>query len=122
MSTFRTITVNGEVPSASFENAAFPYGLDWENKTIVDKAGNPCPIYLKKGTNEIRFQATVGKWADVLRAVEESNRRLNDMYIQIVMVTGTSPDKYRDYDLEKANPRPDLLLHGGEGGAGRGGG
>lgn len=104
MSTFRTITVNGEVPSASFENVAFPYGLDWENKTIVDEAGNPCPIYLKKGTNEIRFQATVGKWADVLRAVEESNRRLNDMYIQIVMVTGTSPDKYRDYDLEKEIP------------------
>ncbi len=104
MSTFRTITVNGKTPSASFENVAFPYGVDWENKTIVDENGNPCPIYLEKGTNEIRFQATVGMWADVLRTVEESNRRLNEMYIQMVMVTGTSPDKYRDYNLEKEIP------------------
>ncbi len=104
MSTFRSIYVNGKIPSAAYENVLFPYGVNWENQTIVDENGEPCPLYLQAGENEIRFQVTVGRWADVLRTVEESNRRLNDMYIQIVMITGTTPDKYRDYYLEKEIP------------------
>ncbi|HIW74545.1 MAG TPA: extracellular solute-binding protein [Firmicutes bacterium] len=103
-STFRSIYVNGEIPSASYENVRFPYGVNWNNKTIVDENGDPCPLYLQAGENEIRFQVTVGPWADVLRTVEESNDRLNQMYIEIVMITGTTPDKYRDYNLDEEIP------------------
>lgn len=104
-STFRTILVNGVVPSQAFENVAFPYNVKWKNQTISDAEGTPCAVYLKKGTNEIRLQATVGKWADVLRHVDEANQRLNEMYIQMIMVTGTTPDKYFDYNLEKEIPQ-----------------
>lgn len=103
-STFRTIRVNGEIPSDSFRNVAFAYDVRWKIKTVSDSEGNLCPVYLKKGDNEIRIEATVGKWSEVLRIVEASNRRLNDMYIQIVMVTGTTPDQYYDYNLETEVP------------------
>lgn len=103
-STFRSIYVNGEIPAAAMENVMFPYGVDWENQTIVDENGDPCPLYLKKGHNEIRFEVSVGKFADVLESVQQVTDNLNDMYIQIVMITGTSPDKYRDYYLEKEIP------------------
>ena len=103
-STFRNIYVkNGEngsfqIPCAAYQNVAFPYNVNWKSQTIE------VPVFLTKGHNEIKLQATVGKWADVLRVVEASNQRLNDMYIQIVMITGTTPDAYYDYNLQKEIP------------------
>jgi len=97
-STFRNIYVNGKIPCDAYENVAFPYNVNWKSQTI------DVPVYLEAGHNEIKLQATVGKWADVLRVVEASNQRLNDMYVQIVMVTGTTPDIYYDYNLQKEIP------------------
>lgn len=97
-STFRNIYVNGQIPCQAYENVAFPYNVNWKSQTVQ------VPVYLEKGHNEIKLQATVGKWADVLRVVEASNQRLNDMYVQIVMVTGTTPDVYYDYNLQKEIP------------------
>jgi len=103
-STFRTVTVNGSVPSEAYRNVAFPYHVNWQNKTIAGETGEAVPVYLQEGENEIRLEATVGKWAEVLRKVEASTQRLNDMYVQMVMITGTTPDKYFDYDLETEIP------------------
>lgn len=106
-STFRTLRVNGVVPSEAYENVAFPYNVNWQNKTISGEDGEAVPVFLQEGENEIRLEATVGKWAEVLRKVEASTQRLNDMYVQMVMITGTTPDKYFDYDLE--TEIPDLI-------------
>ena len=103
-STFRTVTVNGSIPSEAYRNVAFPYHVNWQNKTIAGETGEAVPVYLQEGKNEIRLEATVGKWAEVLRKVEASTQRLNDMYVQMVMITGTTPDKYFDYDLETEIP------------------
>lgn len=103
-STFRTILVNGSVPSEAYQNVAFPYNISWKNQTVSDENGQPVAVYLTKGKNEIRLQATVGQWSEVLRRVEAANDALNQMYIQMVMITGTNPDKYFDYDLETEIP------------------
>lgn len=103
-STFRTVLVNGSVPSQAYQNVAFAYNVNWKNQTISDEAGIPVPVYLEEGRNEIRLEATVGKWAEVLRKVEASTQKLNEMYIQMVMITGTTPDKYFDYNLETEIP------------------
>ncbi len=103
-SSFRNIYVNGEIPNTAYENVAFPYGVNWNNMTIVDENGDPCPVYLKKGDNEIRIEISMGKWAEVLQAVEEINRQLNNLYIEMVMIVGTNPDKYRDYNLDESIP------------------
>ena len=106
-STFRTIWVNGSVPSEAYRNVAFPYNVSWKNQTVSAEDGTAMPVYLTKGKNEIRLEATVGKWSEVLRKVEASTQRLNDMYVQMVMITGTTPDKYFDYNLE--TEIPDLI-------------
>ncbi len=103
-SSFRSIYINGEIPSTAYENVAFPYGVNWNNMTIVDENGDPCPVYLKKGDNELLIEISMGKWAEVLQAVEEINRQLNNLYIEMVMIVGTSPDKYRDYNLDDSIP------------------
>lgn len=101
---FRNIYINGEILSSAFENVSFFYGINWNRKTISDKDGQPCPLYLKKGRNEIRMEVSPGRYTKVLQMVDYANYRLNQMYAQMVMVTGTNPDRYRDYYLDKEIP------------------
>lgn len=104
MSTFRNIYVNGEIPFKEMENVDFPYDLRWKNKTLKDRNGEPCYVYLKKGINTITFEATTGKWSDVFQEVEQINYTLNDIYRKITMITSTQPDPYRDYMLDVEIP------------------
>ena len=100
MSTYRNIYVNGEIPFREFENVSFPFNFNWRNMTVSDAEGNPCYVYLRKGTNEIRLEATVGKWTDILQEVNALNTEMNNLYRRIIVVTSTSPDTYRDYQLD----------------------
>ena len=38
-STFRTIRINGAVPSEAYRNVAFPYNVNWQNMTISGEDG-----------------------------------------------------------------------------------
>lgn len=100
MSVFRSISVNGAVPFAELDSVAFPYASGWNYLTLSDSDGNPYFIYLRQGENIITVTATVGKWSSVLQSVDGIAARLNELYRRIIMVTGTTPDSYRDYHLE----------------------
>lgn len=100
MAVYRSIAVNGEVPFAELDGVAFPYAWGWNNLTLADDDGNPYYIYLNRGENTITVTATVGKWSSVLQSVDDIAARLNTLYRRIIMVTGTTPDSYRDYHLE----------------------
>ncbi|HQD38560.1 MAG TPA: extracellular solute-binding protein [Candidatus Avimonas sp.] len=104
MPSYRNVYVNGELPSQSFVNVEFKYNVQWKNKTVTDKNGAPVPVYLKKGDNEIRLEASLGDITDAYRRIEEACHIMRDLYIKMVMICGTSPDKYRDYHLEKDIP------------------
>lgn len=101
MSTIRNIYIDGTIPFKEMKDVVFPYGVNWSMKTISDASGEPCLIYLSKGSHEIKYEATLGKWSEVLETVDEINFELNNLYRKIIMVTGTSPDLYRDYNLDK---------------------
>lgn len=104
MTTLRNIYIDGKIPFQEMENVAFPYDVSWRMKTISDSSGKPCLVYLSKGTHEIKFEATLGKWSEVMEVVDEVNYELNNLYRKIIMVTGTTPDLYRDYNLDKEIP------------------
>ncbi|MDD2361633.1 MAG: extracellular solute-binding protein [Oscillospiraceae bacterium] len=101
---FRNIYINGEIPSVAYENVNFSYGISWNIKTISDEKVKPVPFYLNKGRNLIKYEVSTGKYTEVLQVVDEANYQLNRLYTQMVMITGTNPDKYRDYYLDKEIP------------------
>jgi len=41
---------------------------------------------------------------NILNELQDSMTRLNEMYRTILVLTGATPDKYRDYDLDKVYP------------------
>ena len=72
--------------------------MNWQTVEI------PYDVYLEAGPHTLRLEATVGVLSDLVADVEEAVRQLNYAYRRIVMITGTSPDTYRDYQLPENIP------------------
>ena len=104
LSTTRKITIDDELLFQELAEVKFDYGMNWKYKTLSDEAGTPYKIYLKKGKHYLKMEAKLGEVAQTLRVVEDVVGDLNAIYRQIVMVTGTSPDPYRDYILDQEIP------------------
>lgn len=100
----RAVYIDGKIPFAELSTVAFPYCTDWENVTLADAEGTPYDIYLTAGTHTIRMEVTMGKMGDILNNLQDSVTRLNEMYRTILVLTSATPDKYRDYDLDKVYP------------------
>ena len=100
----RTVYIDGEVPFEDLESVTFSYNTGWEMKTLSDAEGNPLRFYLKKGAHTIRMEVTLGKMGPVLKEVEDSIFRLNQIYRKLLVLTGVNPDRFRDYNLAKVYP------------------
>lgn len=100
----RTVYIDGEVPFADLEAVTFGYSTGWDMLTLGDKEGNPFRFWLTKGSHTIRMEVTMGEMGPVLKKVEDSIFRLNQIYRKILVLTGASPDKFRDYNLKRVYP------------------
>jgi hypothetical protein len=72
--------------------------MGWQRVVI------PYKIALKKGANTIRMTASPGRLTEVIAVMEQIMYELNAAYRNISMITGPTPDKYRDYMLDKLTP------------------
>jgi len=99
----RTILINGEIPCKELAAVPFKYSNKWKLTTLSDNQG-AILVPLKKGTNTIRLQATLGEVGGMLNVMEESVYRLNSIYRKILILTGPEPDIYRDYRVEAVYP------------------
>ena len=62
-------------------------------------------VYLEKDVvYTIRFEVTLGKMGEVVRRVQETLNSINNDYLNIIKLTGTSPDSYRDYGFTQVMP------------------
>ncbi len=99
----RRLTVNGEVPFKEMEYIPFNYTATWNNFVLGD-GDEPYLFYLEEGVNKLKMEVVLGDLAEILREAEDSVYILNNAYRKILMITGQTPDKYRDYQLEKKLP------------------
>lgn len=93
---FRKLSIDGAVPFKEAENLAFKYNRSWN----ID-GYNDYLYYLEKGEHILRLESVLGDMGEVLKQSEEFMYRLNSLYREIITVTGTSPDIYRDYKIEQ---------------------
>lgn len=113
MKCYRTISINDEILFSELENYGFSYKRSWYIEKLSDpKTNEPFQFYFEPGIYVLKMEATTGEMCEPLAMVDEILTELNDMYHNIIMITGTSPDAYRDYNLEKAIPDliEDMLL------------
>ncbi|TFE25189.1 extracellular solute-binding protein [Cohnella luojiensis] len=103
-SSLRKLTIDGNVPFEEAKQIGFPYGSAWKTTVLGIDGDNPYLFYLTKGKHRIRLEVTLGDLAVALRTVQSSILDLNAMYRKLISYTGTVPDPFRDYDLEKRIP------------------
>jgi len=99
---FRRVYIDGETPFAELENVSFPYDPGWYVKVLGD--GEPYSIYLSEGPHTLRMEVVAGNYEDVVADLEDTLLKLNNLYRNVMMITGPIPDPLRDYDLETGIP------------------
>jgi len=100
----RTVYIDGEVPFDEMSSVAFAYDTNWNMRTLADEDGNAYRFYLTKGEHTIRLEVTLGDMGAILKEMEASIYRLNQIYRKVLVLTGVSPDRFRDYHLDKVYP------------------
>ncbi len=99
----RSLKIDGEYPFAEAKKLQFKYGDDWQVAPLNDGTTN-FKFYFEEGHHTIEFKAVLGDMADILNRIEISQTSLNDYYRQILMITGSEPDEYTDYEFAKLIP------------------
>ena len=70
----------------------------------IKKAVENFEFYLTEGKHVLELEVSLGDMSELLGRVEVSVMRLNEMYRKIRMITGASPDAYRDYGFARQIP------------------
>lgn len=100
----RRIYINGRVPYQELNDYAVPYSTQWKMYTLGDGTQS-FAFYFEKDTEyEIKFEVTLGQLAPIIREVNDIVNELNGIYREILVVTGPSPDQYRDYQFKDTLP------------------
>lgn len=100
---YRRLKINGKAPFKEAESIAFYYDTAWYVETLQDNDGNPLSVYLKPG-DVLTLECTSDDTSEITRSINRAVLDLNSIYRQIIVITGTAPDVYRDYSLEAQLP------------------
>lgn len=99
----RKITIDGEIPFEQAKAIRFYYNREWVNKNLGDENGDYL-FYLKKGEHLLTLEAVLGDFSETLGNIQSVLGELNKVYREILLITGSSPDTYRDYSLGETIP------------------
>ena len=100
----RRLLIDGAVPFRETEALEFPYSADWQNYTIGGEE-SPYLFYLEKGVHTLTLEVSLGALGNIIEQVEKALTELNLVYRDILMLTGSSPDIYRDYNFDTEIPQ-----------------
>ena len=101
----RALTINGETPFREAGNMQFLFSTEWQVFTLGDEAQGPYQFLFEAGKEyRIGMHVELGEMGEILRRVEESIFHLNEMFRTILMITGPSPDRNRDYGFKRLIP------------------
>lgn len=99
----RRLTIDGTVPFYEANLLEFEYALGFQNYLLGD--GQTTYVFeLKKGHRVLRLENNVGEIGKLLEQLNGVVTRLNDLYKQVFMITGSYPDADRDYNIALALP------------------
>lgn len=100
----RKFLIDGKVPFSELEAVEFGYDRDWQY-TELSAGEEVAEFYLTADTEHtLTVESVLGKFSESFDKVDEIVYELNSCYRSILMITGASPDTYRDYELSVKIP------------------
>lgn len=92
----RSLSIDGKVPYKEAEVVKFPYSTKWYVQTLADASGEPLKVYLTAGRHVLGLRVNMAEdMAEVLRGVQDVVSEMQDMYREIISVTGFNADYTR---------------------------
>ena len=92
----RRLRIDGEVPFEEANNLEFLYDTKWQASPLSDGT-TEFQFYLEKGKHTFSLEVTLGNFGQVYAEVQDCLTQINEIYLKILQITGTSPDSYMDY-------------------------
>lgn len=111
-SSYRWLKIDGITPFAEACEIEFPYSNSWKFMDFSDDENNDYMVWLEQGNHTLTMEVTLGKAnAEYYRELRELSDEINDIYLDIVKITSTSPDVAYDYELFNQIPNLDERLN-----------
>ena len=104
VTSYRRLWVNGEVPYSDVNAIGFDYTSEMNNYIVTGSDGKPLLFHLKAGENTISLEVVMGPFGSILAEIEESLKVLNTSYLHVIQLTGQSPSRFIDYEIDKKVP------------------
>lgn len=101
---YRHLRIDGETPFAECANLQFNYDVEWQNFRFGN-GSEDYRFYLTAGRHELSLSGTMANLASSYYKLKNITQELGSFYLEIVMITGESPDRNRDYELFRAVPQ-----------------
>lgn len=99
----RKIELDGEPLCKELNEQRFYYGINWQTENF-GTSDQDMAFWLDEGVHTISMEVTLGSMESTIRVLSNAQKRLNEMYRKIIMITSVQPDPYRDYTLETDIP------------------
>lgn len=100
----RRLLIDGKVPFEELGRIRFEYGSQWQMKVLGNEYDEPYSIFMTAGSHTLTLENVVGDLSDTLDVLQTVISNLNELYLSVIMVTGSEPDPYRDYYIAKNFP------------------
>ena len=100
-------------PFAEATELRYNYATNWQVEKLnsgadlnQDGVADSYQLYFEKDVvYTIRFEVTLGSKNDLVQDIESILNALNNDYLEIIKLTGTTPDEYRDYSFTRLLPK-----------------
>lgn len=99
----RAIYIDGELPFKEVAHWEFDYASKWQLIELGNEE-EAYTVYLDKGMHEFKIEANLGQITQQIRRVQDILLQLNELYTDIMVITGPTPDRMRDYRLGTLMP------------------
>lgn len=103
----RSITIDGEFPSAEWQEVRFDFDRNWKIFEPTTDDGEPMLVYLTKGEHIIEMTPVVGPLHRTLNVLQSAGVTMGKISRMITMITGPEPDPNFDWQIHRT--LPDLL-------------
>jgi ABC-type glycerol-3-phosphate transport system substrate-binding protein len=100
----RNVCIDGETPFSEMGNIQYPFNSRWRITPLSGEDGVPFRFYLEAGEHTLSMEVVLGDWAEILAAANDSVFQLNYAYRQMLLILGSTPDPFRDYQLQRLMP------------------
>lgn len=100
---YRHLKIDGVTPFSECANIKFNYTIGWKDFVFGDENGE-YEFYLTAGKHEFSLMGTLGELSESYYKLKDVTTDVGDLYLDIVMITGETPDPNLSYELFKTIP------------------